>query len=53
MYLIFFQLQEGGTSISINVKEEEEVNKVDDDMGRYGRRDKVGNLGGPGGRYDS
>ena len=33
--------------------EEEEVNKVDDDMGRYGQRDKVGNLGGRGGRYDS
>ena len=30
----------------------EEVNKVDDDMGRYGRRNKVGKLGGRGGGDD-
>ena len=39
--------------VEANYEEEEEVNKVDDDMGRYGRHDKVGNLVGRGGRYDS
>ena len=45
------KMGEGGGGVEDNY-EEEGVNEVDDDMGRYGRRDKVGRLGGRGGGDD-